>query len=251
LGVSGGEAKLMLRLVVGYAERSCRKLKKRNGFLEPNFGVGPKRNQNNTLLQLERACLSSTGKRLFSRRALVLELLDAIPGWLGAAICGGLGWLGHVGYLTWQNYKKPYEQDKNRFTEIIEKIDPYAFSSFQHIDVGDFSASDCEALLHASLEIDVIDKFGKKCIDKDLQAKEKALVTVLDKITNYISWKSFYRGNGTTRRTFLWDNYSGTNSKDVETSQKIQAEIEELGKELFTAFTEYKTYGDRKYAKKI
>ena len=32
---------LMPRLVVGYTETGCSKLKKGNGFLKPNFGVGP------------------------------------------------------------------------------------------------------------------------------------------------------------------------------------------------------------------
>ena len=35
----------MPELVVGYTEQSGRKLKKGNGFLRPNFGVGPKLNK--------------------------------------------------------------------------------------------------------------------------------------------------------------------------------------------------------------
>ena len=34
-------AELMPRLVVGYTELGCGMLKKGNGFLKPNFGVGP------------------------------------------------------------------------------------------------------------------------------------------------------------------------------------------------------------------
>ena len=37
------ETELMPRLLVGYAEPGCSKLKKGNGFLQPNFGVGPNR----------------------------------------------------------------------------------------------------------------------------------------------------------------------------------------------------------------
>jgi hypothetical protein len=37
------EAEIMPRLVVGYTEPDGGKLKKGNGFLKPNFGVGPNR----------------------------------------------------------------------------------------------------------------------------------------------------------------------------------------------------------------
>ena len=36
------EIELMLSLVVGYTEPGGSKWKKGNGFLRPNFGVGPK-----------------------------------------------------------------------------------------------------------------------------------------------------------------------------------------------------------------
>ena len=38
------ETELMPSLVVGYTELGCSKLKKGNGFLEPNFGRVPKPN---------------------------------------------------------------------------------------------------------------------------------------------------------------------------------------------------------------
>ena len=39
------EAELMPRLLVGYTELVGGKLKRGNGFLKPNFGVGPKLGQ--------------------------------------------------------------------------------------------------------------------------------------------------------------------------------------------------------------
>ena len=39
------ETDLMPRLLVGYTELGGGKLKKGNGFLKPNFGVGPIRNE--------------------------------------------------------------------------------------------------------------------------------------------------------------------------------------------------------------
>jgi len=166
-------------------------------------------------------------------------------------MCGALGWFGHVAYSTWLNHKKPFEQDQKRFDEIIKSIDPYSFEAFLHVDIGCFQASYCESLSKASGEIDLIDKFEKSCLDKELKAKEQALVTVLNKITQLIAWKSFYHGGGNTMRTFLWDSYDDSDDQQRAEAQKIKAEIEGYGRDLLEAFSAYKGYGDKKFAKRV
>ena len=91
----------------------------------------------------------------------MLEIINSIPEWAGAAMCAALGWLGHIAYLALQDHRKPYEQDKKRFDEIIKSIDPYSFEAFQHVDIGCFQALHCDSLSKASGEIDLIDKFEK------------------------------------------------------------------------------------------
>lgn len=181
----------------------------------------------------------------------MLEIINSIPDWLGAAICGALGWFGHVIYTAWINHTKPYEQDQKRFDEIIKAIDPYSMEAFEHVDIGEFSALHCENLMKASGEIDLIDKFEKSCLDKELKAKEQALVTVLNKITQFIAWKSFYKRGGNTSRTFLWDSYDDSDEQQRAEAQKIKAEIEGYGRQLKAAFKVYKSYGDKKFAKKV
>lgn len=54
-----------------------------------------------------------------------------------------------------------------------------------------------------------------------------------------------------TSRTFLWDSYDDSDEQQRVESQKIKAEIEGYGRELLTAFQAYKSYGDKKFAKKV
>ncbi len=181
----------------------------------------------------------------------MLAFLSTIPEWLGAGICAAIGWFGHIAYLSWQEHKTPYEQDKDRFDKIIKSIDPYSVEEFLIIDVGYFSAQHCEFLMMASSQIDLIDKFEKSCLDRDLKVKERALVSALNKVIQFISWKSFYRTNSTTSRTFLWDSYDPSNAAHQKKADKIKSEFEPLTRELLVAYRNYKAYGDKKFAKKI
>ena len=134
--------------------------------------------------------------------------------------------------IAWREHKRPFEQDKIRFEGIVSCIDPYAVEAFQQICIEDFSASHSDQLLHAQSEIDLIQKFEKSCIDSKLFAKERALVIALNRISQFLAWKSFYRRDSNTRRTFLWDSYDQNNPEVREKSQEIQSTIENYGKEL-------------------
>lgn len=180
-----------------------------------------------------------------------MDLLNQIPDWFGEAICLAIGWIMHVLYLMWKDHKRPYEQDRERFDEIIKSIDPYAVAAFENVTIDCFSAIHCEQLMHASCEIELTDRFGKSCLDKELKIKEQALVTAIDKITYYIAWKSFYKSGGNTWRTFLWDNYNSSDPEQLAEADKIKNEIEQYGKVLYKAYLDYKCYGDKKFAIKI
>lgn len=180
-----------------------------------------------------------------------MDIINQIPDWLGAAICGAIGWFGHILYERYRYSRKPFEQDIKRFNSIIQAIDPFAIEAFLHTDIRYFNASDSDRLLDANAKIQLIDKFDPICLDKALHRKEKKLLKALDEITSFIAWKSFYRRGSTSTRTFLTDAFDENNKVHKEEVTQIQNRMNKLGKDLLESYRAYKSYGDRKFARKL
>ena len=180
-----------------------------------------------------------------------MELINQIPEWLGAGICAAIGWFAHIGYGAWQKRNAPFEQDVQRFDSIIKAIDPHAIEYFVSADVVHFSGVYSDQLLNAYGTIDLINKFEKSCIDKELNKNERELVKSLNEITNFIAWKSYYRTGSTTSRTFLWETFNNQDADDLQAKKELQDSLNKFGKKLSNSFQAYKAYGDRRFAKRV
>ncbi len=178
----------------------------------------------------------------------MIDIIKQMPDWLGAAICGVIGWFSHIGYESWRKWKKPFQQDVDRFNSIISAIDPYAIEYFKNADVASFSELYSLKFLEAFEKIDLIRKFGKSCLDRELNKKEHDLVKSLNEIISFIAWKSYFQTGSKTSRTCLWDNFSYENDEHLKTKRELQKNLNQLGQNLSDAYQSYKTYGDKKFA---
>ncbi|MCH2546534.1 MAG: hypothetical protein MK052_02835 [Alphaproteobacteria bacterium] len=111
----------------------------------------------------------------------MLELLQAIPAWLGSAICLGIGWFAKARWDFWKNRWLPYEQDRVRYNYIMEGISFVVIDCFaKKLPAKNFShAILCDHLYTASAFMQEAPYVKKPYLDSKLAVFEAQLYNCL------------------------------------------------------------------------
>lgn len=178
----------------------------------------------------------------------MLEYINQIPEWLGAAICGGIGWFAHVLYSWWQKSHLPNQPDQRRYDHIIKNVntrslyyDAYApFTDVQdeqdvYISLIPNEIIENLSISNGALQNNTLPSF----INNKLKTKERALRESVSSLCDEVSKVVEYHHGRSV----------------YEVPEKVTSkQLEDLSKkisETIAAYEHFRDFGNQVFAQKV